>query len=396
MRKQFFGKSFLVAAVVGALALLPLQGEAADSHQPIVLKTMGSTFFGGTVVHKENGDTFHGEHGYAQFYIPEKAHNYPIIMWHGIGQSGRSFESTPDGREGFQVMLPRRNWAVYIVDQPRRGRAGRTEAPSADTQSLIPVLTQESAAWNAFRVGKWMPPDCPKIFAGSKFPLTPAAAEQFFRQETQDTGMEPATPEYRWQMGRTMAALMARTGPAILMTYSYSGQYGWYTAMSAPKETKAVVAFEPGAFTFPAGEEPEDVYTKIPELIPVTEPQIVAQEEFSKLTKVPIVIIYGDNIATTPQDTFDFDSWRVIQIRAQQFVDTVNRHGGNAKLVKLPELGIYGNTHAPFADTNNEEIADLLEKCLHDMQVDAYDHPHQGIKEAELKEYTIPVPQEMK
>ena len=36
----------------------------------------------------------------------------------------------------------------------------------------------------------------------------------------------------------------------------------------------------------------------------------------------------------------------------------VNRHGGDAKLVHLPEIGITGNTHFLMSDLNNVEIAD--------------------------------------
>lgn len=78
-------------------------GFAAEeqSQKPIALKTMGSLFFGGNVKTLENGVTFHGDHGYAQYYIPQDSRNLPIIMWHGIGQSGKTFETTPDGREGY-------------------------------------------------------------------------------------------------------------------------------------------------------------------------------------------------------------------------------------------------------------------------------------------------------
>lgn len=44
--------------------------------------------------------------------------------------------------------------------------------------------------------------------------------------------------------------------------------------------------------------------------------------------------------------------------------DTVNRQGGNVTLVHLPEIGIKGNTHFPFSDLNNVQIADLVSKFL--------------------------------
>ena len=86
--------AIVCAAFLLALSLasaFPTGGMAAGQEQkPITLKTMGSLLFGGTVIERENGDTFHGDHGYAQFYIPQKARNYPLILWHGMGQSGRS------------------------------------------------------------------------------------------------------------------------------------------------------------------------------------------------------------------------------------------------------------------------------------------------------------------
>jgi len=49
---------------------------------------------------------------------------------------------------------------------------------------------------------------------------------------------------------------------------------------------------------------------------------------------------------------------------------TVNRHGGDVTVVHLPEIGIKGNTHFPFADLNNMEVADVLSKWLKQKQLD--------------------------
>ena len=46
------------------------------------------------------------------------------MLVHGGGGTGRVWETTPDGREGYQTIFLRRGFAVYIVDFPRRGRAG--------------------------------------------------------------------------------------------------------------------------------------------------------------------------------------------------------------------------------------------------------------------------------
>jgi len=55
---------------------------------------------------------------------------------------------------------------------------------------------------------------------------------------------------------------------------------------------------------------------------------------------------------------------------ARLWRDTVNRHGGNVTVVHLPEIGIRGNTHFPFSDLNNLEIADQVSKFLGANQLD--------------------------
>ena len=61
---------------------------------------------------------------YAEFQIPKKRlHRWPIVMIHGGGQSGTNFTGTPDGREGWAQYFLRLGHAVYVVDQPGRGRA---------------------------------------------------------------------------------------------------------------------------------------------------------------------------------------------------------------------------------------------------------------------------------
>ena len=55
---------------------------------------------------------------------------------------------------------------------------------------------------------------------------------------------------------------------------------------------------------------------------------------------------------------------------AQQFVDTVNKHGSKAELVHLPKVGIKGNTHFLFSDLNNAQVADHIANWLHKKGLD--------------------------
>ncbi len=375
-----------------AAAVLLSAGAACSDAEPIVLRTMGSLFFGGSVAALDGGETFHGDHGYAQFFIPMKARDYPLIMWHGIGQSGRSYESAPDGREGFMAIMPRRGWATYIIDQPRRGRAGRTL--DTNVENFVPTTLYESSAWDAFRNGVWDAAGGkkPYFFNNSQFPRTPEAVDQFFRQQTPDTGNEPCTDEYYRFMGRTMNALLKQTGPAILVTHSNSGKYGWFTAIEAPEGAlKAIVAFEPGHSVMPQGEKITDLPAGTEEAGHIMQPLIVPESDFIKLTKLPILLIYGDNIATDPSHIFNVNIWRLSLARAKLFAEAINKRGGDARVLHLPEIGVKGNTHAPFADLNNIEIADIVERFLSEKKLSGASKPHTGPKQKELKQYTIPL-----
>ena len=62
---------------------------------------------------------------YVDVRIPAKqTQRYPIIMVHGGTRSATTYFGTPDGREGWAQYFVRQGYAVYVVDQPGRGRSG--------------------------------------------------------------------------------------------------------------------------------------------------------------------------------------------------------------------------------------------------------------------------------
>ena len=121
------------------------------------------------------------------------------------------------------------------------------------------------------------------------------------------------------------------------------------------------MSFEPGSsFVFPEGELP----APIPSAFDTVQGTAVPMAEFLALTRIPILIVYGDNIPERPIDLPAQDSWRARLQMARLWRDTVNRHGGKAEVVHLPEIGIRGNTHFPFSDLNNMQIADQVSRFL--------------------------------
>nr|WP_319566760.1 alpha/beta fold hydrolase [uncultured Rhodoferax sp.] len=328
---------------------------------PLVIQEQGSFAVGGTVIQSpgsydplnlsSGGQTLHGDHARVFYQVPAKARKLPLVMWHGFGQSTKTWESTPDGREGYQNIFLRRGFATYVLDQPRRGSAGRSSV--AGTISATP---DDQRWFDTFRVGIW-----PNYFPGVQFSRSPEALEQYFRAMTPDTG-----PIDTNRTSNSVSALFDKIGAGILVTHSHSGGMGWLAAMKNPR-IRAIVSYEPGSgFVFPEGEVP----AAMPSAAGTLEGTSIPLAEFMKLTRIPIVIYYGDFILKEPVANPGQDGWRVRLAMARQWAEAINRHGGDAKVVHLPEIGINGNTHFPFSDLNNVQIADLMSQFLAEKHLD--------------------------
>jgi pimeloyl-ACP methyl ester carboxylesterase len=342
---------------------MPSPAEASErGHSPpLVIQEQGSFMAGGTVVTNpgtfdpykpsSDGATLHGDHAYIFYQIPPDARRLPLVFLHGAGQFSKTWETTPDGREGFQNIFLRHRFGVYLIDQPRRGNAGRS------TVSMTITATPDDQIWfDMFRIGKW-----PEYFPGVQFSREPEALNQFFRSMTPNTG--PFDPDV---ISDALAAAFTRIGPAILVTHSQGGGPGWLTAVKS-RNVRAVVAYEPrSGFLFPQGEVPAPMPSGTGPLEGIGIPL----SEFEQLTKIPIVVYYGDNIPVEPAANPGQDNWRVALVMARVWADTINRHGGDAAVVHLPDIGIRGNTHFAFSDLNNLQIADVLLKYLAEKGLD--------------------------
>lgn len=359
MNKNLYAKLLLFGGLFIISACNP--SKMKDKSESLRIKEQGSFAVGGSVItnpgtfdpikRTPEGQTFHGDHAYVFYQIPDNARNLPLVMWHGFGQFSKTWETTPDGRDGFQNIFLRRGFSVYLIDQPRRGNAGRSTI-----ETTILPRPDEQFWFNVFRIGEW-----PDYFPGVQFSKDPEALNQYFRQMTPNIG--PFDSEV---ITDASSALSSKIGPLVLVTHSHSGGFGWSTAMKN-SNIRAIVSYEPGSgFPFPEGEVPAPLKSSSGELQAVS----VSTEEFLKLTKIPVIIYYGDNIPSNPDPNPGTDGWRVRLEMARLWRDAVNKHGGDVTVVHLPEIGIKGNTHFPFSDLNNIEIADLMSEWLKEKGLD--------------------------
>lgn len=160
MRKKNSLKRWMASAILFSLFISCGQDrrERVDS-EVLVVKEQGSFLAGGAAVttpgiYNENdptnpaGQTLHGDHAYVFYQKPLHARKYPLVFLHGNGESSKTWETTPDGREGFQNIFLRLGFSVYLVDQPRRGKAGRSIVSDS-----ISALPEEAFQFEIFRLG---------------------------------------------------------------------------------------------------------------------------------------------------------------------------------------------------------------------------------------------------
>ncbi|AWW29674.1 alpha/beta hydrolase [Echinicola strongylocentroti] len=359
----------LKTSLLYILLTLTLAFPSFGQKAPIVLVDQGSFAVGGKVItapgtfdpiahgafnpgnQSSAGQTLHGDHAYVFYQVPKNSKKLPLIFWHGYGQFSKTWETTPDGREGFQNIFLRKKYPDYLLDQPRRGRAGRSTVAGN-----ISAAPDDQLWFGIFRLGVGT-----AFYPGVQFDKSPETLDQFLRQITPDTGPIDFNANTA-----AVTALFDRIGNGILVTHSHSGGQGWLTALKTD-HIKGIVSYEPGSnFVFPEGSVPEP----IPYVGGVLKAVGVPMDKFKKLTQIPIVIYYGDYIPAEPVENPAQEQWRAALQMAKRWTKTVNENGGDVTLVHLPEIGIEGNTHFPFSDLNNIQIAELMAEWLRQKGLD--------------------------
>jgi hypothetical protein len=139
--------------------------------------------------------------------------------------------------------------------------------------------------------------------------------------------------------------LLDQIGPSVIFTHSGSGYPGWLTVIGSPK-------------CWPSSVSSRALCSRKARFLRGR--PVVSQADFLELTRIPIAIILGDRYLAAS---------RAI---AQSFVETVNNHGGKAKLIYLPDLGLFGNSHIMMMEKNNVQVADIVSQFLSDNGLDKH------------------------
>ena len=325
------------------------QREAAAPRaeaQPLRIREIGSFHVGGRIAElsglpereivfspgspptriNPNGQ-FQVEQMYAQYVrLQNPRARFPLILAHGGGLTGVTYETTPDGRPGWQMFFLRAGHDVYVTDAMERGRSGWARFP--EILPGEPIFRTMGEGWGLFRIGEqagWnADPAQRRAFPDSRFPV--AAWNDFMRQGV------PRWSTTDPQIQRAYDALVQRVCPCVIVVHSQGGNFGFNMALNAPDKVRALIAVEPSG---------------APPLTANTAP----------LRDIPHLVVWGDNVS-------GHAFWGAVRTNIDRYQGQIRAAGGSADTIDMAIEGVRGNSHMIMMDNNSDDVAARIQAWM--------------------------------
>ena len=322
--------TFVMAAGIAGCA------STRNDSGPLTIAKQGSFFVGGESIKSDAlsnlpayapAGTIAVNQVYVRYQEPVNAKKTSVVFVHGCCLTGKTWESTPDGRMGWDELFVRKGFPTYVVDQASRGRS------AADPSAIVAVKSGRQAAdklpqvfgaaqegaWQIFRFG----PKYPDVFPGMQFPLE--AQAEFWKQMVPDwlnalPKPNPTVP--------ALSELARKVDGAVLISHSQSGIYPFETARLNPAGIRGIVSIEPGAC--PA-----------------------ADSDLSSLKGIPVLVLWGDYVNQSSR-------WAPRLKACKEFVAAANKAGIKAENVMLNDVGMPGASHMLMQDKHSLRIGTWL------------------------------------
>lgn len=267
---------------------------------------------------------------YVQYtLLAEPSFPYLVLMWHGGGQTGVTWEDTPDGRPGWQQRFLEGGFDVYCSDAVERGRASWAKYPEFFESE--PIFRSQQDAWKLFRFG---PLDSFHVehekrtyFANGQWPAE--ATDQYQKQVVARWAGNDAITQAAYD------ELVEHAGPCVIVSHSQSGAFSTQAAVNNPRKVKAVVTLEPSGAADADG----------------------AQLKALADAGTKHLVIWGDNFE-------GHERWAIYRGNVGEYGRRLAAAGVHWQEWDLPQMGIPGNSHFPMMDRNSDEIARMVQDWL--------------------------------
>ena len=339
-------------------------------------------FYAGGKYVGDPGKEIMGEAMYTEVWVPKQVrHPYPVVFFHGNGQTGAVWRQTPDGRPGWAYYLVDQGYTVYMVDYPARGRSAYV--PGVDGKLGIRTALDLAQIWtgpvlsggNFPRMQKYTqwPSDSSK-----KGTMGDPIFDNFAKGQMQfvDNQAEVAIP--------AGVALLDKIGsPVILLTHSQGGGIGFNVADERPKLIAGMVAIEPGGPQIGIVDTAKVAYTRVnPGSWGLTPMPMKYDPPFASPADMKVHLEPserpGDEVGCYMQDApvhklAGYRNMPILSISAEGTYHRVfdvcipkwlNQAGAKDEFVRLEDVGIHGNMHEMFLDRNSQDVIKFIDGWL--------------------------------
>jgi pimeloyl-ACP methyl ester carboxylesterase len=387
--------STVLLAVLAALWFAPGPGvnaqNAASAAPPASIPTFstadiartGFFYVGGRYVGEPGKEVMDGAE-YVEVMVPKRIrHPYPIVFFHGAGQTGTDWLQTPDGRAGWAYFFIKQGYTVYMVDYPTRGRSAYV--PGVDGKLLIRTAPQLEKIWTDLtEMGDW--PQAKKYTewpsnAPNKGKMGDPVFDDFARTQVQ---FVISNANYQLIQDANVALLDRIGTPVILITHSMGGPVGFQLADARPKLVRAIITVEPAGPPIKNVDTAKIIYSNGPGGLdwgltnlplhydpPVTDPSDLQPVLEAKSEGPDVVPCYLQkepahklvNLAGIP--VLDVSS-EASYHRVFDSCDAkwLNQAGVKTDFVKLEDVGLPGNAHEMMLEKNSDGIAKFFASWL--------------------------------
>jgi pimeloyl-ACP methyl ester carboxylesterase len=373
-----YRSSLRMFASLLALALCPsVHAEPPKLPVPAVdqsaVALRGYFYVGGHYVGEPGKEIMQGQI-YVEVLAPKDVRRpYPLVLIHGAGQTATNWMGTPDGRKGWAEYFVEQGYIVYMIDQPMRGRSayhpedGKTRMFTAKGEQFQFTAIETDGNWPQAKKHTQWPGD-----GANKGRKGDPIFDAFYATQVETVMDADITQQRNKDAG---AALLDKIGPAIVLTHSQSGPYGWLIADARPQLVKAVIGIEPAGPPFEAtiigtGRTRPWGPTDIPLTYdpPVKDPSEIAIEREAKpdgpdlftcwMQKAPARQL--TNLKNIPMMITAAEA-SYHQVYDHCTAKYLAQAGVKTEYIRLQDKGVHGNGHMVMIEKNNLDVAKVVD-----------------------------------